>query len=294
MMIFFLDADEKVYARYGGRDAKSPDARQSLDGLRYTMQSVLAMHQREQKEFAPRTKDAPKSTRTKSKGCMHCHQVRERLNDEMKRAGQWSRDLFYRFPMPENVGIELEVHRGNIVKSVKDKSPAAAVGIKPGDLVKRLGNVPIHSFGDAQFALDHAPKAGVVDVTWQRKGETLTGKLALAEGWRKGDVSWRPSVMIFLPQSRIYGSDLTAEERKTLGLTATQLAFRQREAISQHARAAGILPGDIILGMDSRPLDMDVNQFQYWVQSNYFAGDRVSVNLLRDGKRMDVTMTLAR
>jgi S1-C subfamily serine protease len=257
------------------------------------MQSVLAMHASADKEFAPRTPDAPKTVR-KGRGCTHCHQVRERLNDDLKRDGKWARDLFYRYPLPENVGIELEVHRGNLVKKVKEKSPADVIGLKPGDLVKRINGVPIHSFGDAQFALDHAPKAGVIDIAWKRQDQLLTEKLTLDEGWRKGNISWRPSVQIFLPQVRLSGTDLTAEERKTLGLTPTQLAFRQRDAISMQARNAGILPGDIILGVDDQKLDMTVTNFQYYVQCNYFAGDRVTVNFLRDGERMTATMTLGR
>ncbi len=295
MMIFFMNADEKMYARYGGRDAKNADDRQSLEGLRYTMLSVLTMHEREDKEFALRTPDAPKSARTGGgKGCMHCHHVRERLNDNLKRNGQWTREMFYRYPLPENVGIELEVNRGNIVKSVKDKSPADAVGLKPGDLVKRINGVPIHSFGDAQFALDHAPKIGAIDIAWQRNADLLTGKLALSEGWRKGEIAWRPSVQWYIPQARISGADLDAAERKALGLTEMQLAFRQRDAISRQASDAGIRPGDIILGVDDRKLDMGVVNFQYYIQRSYFEGDRVTVNLLRDGKRLNVPMTLHR
>ncbi len=292
MMIFFMDAQENMYARYGGRDAKSADARQSLDGLRYTMQSVLAMHQIKEKEFVPRTKEALKSARGGGGGCMHCHHVRERLNDELKRQGKWTRDMFYRYPLPENVGIELDVQRSNIVKRVEEKSPAHASGLKSGDLVKRLNGMPIHSFGDAQFALDHAPSIGVIDIAWRRGDQLLHGKLALTAGWRKSEVLWRPAVQWFIPTARISGTDLDTDERKALGFTDKQLAFRQRDAIAKQARDAGILPGDIIFGVDDRKLDMDVNGFQHYIQRNYFAGDRVIVNLLRDGKRMDIPMPL--
>src|SRR5436190_6822762 len=107
------------------------------------------MNEQKEKEFAQRTPDFPTSARKGGKGggCMHCHQVRERLNEQIKQAGKWTREMFWRFPLPENVGIELEVNRGNIVKKVTPKSPADAIGIKPGDLVKRLNGVPIHSFG---------------------------------------------------------------------------------------------------------------------------------------------------
>jgi len=33
MMVFFINADEQVIGRYGGRDADGPDTRQSLAGL---------------------------------------------------------------------------------------------------------------------------------------------------------------------------------------------------------------------------------------------------------------------
>jgi len=107
-VVFFLNADEKVYARYGGRDGRSPDERQSLEGLRYTMQSVLAMHQRKAPDFAPREEGTPKSIRQvvdRGRGCMHCHQVREALNDELKRTGKWEQDRVWRYPLPDNLGL---------------------------------------------------------------------------------------------------------------------------------------------------------------------------------------------
>ena len=57
-MVFFLDADDRVYARYGGRDSQDADNRQTLEGLRYTMESVAKMHARENKEYAPKAEGA--------------------------------------------------------------------------------------------------------------------------------------------------------------------------------------------------------------------------------------------
>src|SRR5438067_12952192 len=86
-MVFFLNAEGKIYARYGGRDALSADGRQSPAGLRYTIQSVLAMHDRKEKAFAPASSEKPEFIRDLvgqtgfSHGCVHCHQVKEILND---------------------------------------------------------------------------------------------------------------------------------------------------------------------------------------------------------------------
>src|SRR5262245_29146672 len=98
-MVFFLNAEDRVYARYAGRGPEGPDARQSLARLRYTMQSVLAMHERAEKSFAPKSGEKAKYIREFAgmggkggKGCMHCHQVRETLNAGLKRSGAWERE----------------------------------------------------------------------------------------------------------------------------------------------------------------------------------------------------------
>jgi S1-C subfamily serine protease len=298
-MIFFLSAEEKVYARYGGRDAENPDRRQSLAGLHYTMLSVLRMHERADKAFAPRSEEAPRVLKQvfDQRGlghCMHCHQVKEKLNAELQRAGKWTRDLVWRYPLPENLGFSLEVDRGNVIQAISDKSPAAAAGLKRGDAVQQLGGVPIHSFADAQFALDRAPRTGSLDVVWQRGDRLQTGKLALSDRWRKTDLSWRPSMREFVPSPRLYGSDLVPNEKKALGLSPKQLAFRQKHPLSEQAAAAGIRQGDIIVGIDDQLLETDIAGFYNYVRSNYVVGDRVTINLLRDGKRQHVTMTLPR
>jgi S1-C subfamily serine protease len=298
-MVFFLNAEEKVYARYGGRDAEGPDTRQSLAGLRYTMRSVLRVHEQAAQAFAPRSQEAPRFLRQvfDQRGlghCMHCHQVKEALNAELRKAGKWTRDLVWRYPLPENLGFLFEVDRGNVVREVQDKSPASAAGLQAGDVLRQLHGVPTHSFADTQFALDRAPPAGSVEVAWQRGDQIRQGRLRLPDGWRKTDISWRPSVQEFVPSARLAGLDLTPAEKKVLGLAADQLAFRQKYPLSAQAEAAGIRQGDVILGVDDNPLATDLAGFQNYVRGHYLVGDRLTVHLLRDGKRLDRGMTLLR
>jgi predicted metalloprotease with PDZ domain len=298
-MVFFLNAEGKVYARYGGRDATSADKRQSLEGLLYTMKSVLRMHEREEKAFAPKSQEAAKYLRDlpgprRGGGCLHCHQVKETLNGALQRKGAWSRDMVWRYPLPENLGFALEIDRGNVIKEVNEKTPAADAGLQVGDIVQRLNGVPIHSFGDAQYALDIAPKTGAIEVAWQRGDKVLKEKLSLFEGWKKTDITWRPSMQRLIPSARLYGTELTAEEKQALGLRAKQLAFRQKDALPTQAKAAGVRPGDIILGLDDKQLEMDVDDFLRYVERNYLIGDKATINILRDGKRMNLTMTFLR
>jgi S1-C subfamily serine protease len=296
-MVFFLSPDGKVYGRYGGRDAKDPDSRQSLEGLRYTMASVLDAHGRSEKAFAPRREEATKFVGdiqgVRRRGCMHCHQVREALNRELKQTGKWQREHAWRYPLPDNLGLVLEVDRGNVVKRVEPESPAARAGLKPGDLLRRLNGVPVHSLGDAQFALDRAPPKGTVAVTWTRAGAAQTAELVLPGGWRKGDVSWRPSMLHLVPTLPLSGDDLSPGEKKALGLSPQQLAFRQSSSVHSRAKAAGIRGGDVILGFDDRTLSgMNADGFRRYVGREYLVGDRVTVNVLREGKRLSLPLTL--
>ncbi len=298
-MVFFLNAEEKVYARYGGRDAACPDSRHSLGGLRYTMQSVLQMHARDEKAFAPKSQEAPRLMRglsgsRRGGGCMHCHHVKEVRDTDLRRTGHWSRDMVWTYPLPANLGLELERDRGNVIQEVQENSPAWAAGLQAGDRVRQLNRVPIHSFADAQFALERAPRTGSIAVVWERGEQILKGKLALSEGWRKTDLSWRPSLRHLLASARLDGTDLTPQEKKALGLSATQLAFRQKDSVPRQAQEAGIRGGDIVLGVDDKPLEMDVAGFLRYIQGNYLIGDQVTVQILRGGKRMNLTMTFRR
>jgi predicted metalloprotease with PDZ domain len=295
--VFFLNADEKVYARYGGRDVRGPDELQSLAGLRHTMTSVLAMHQRKEPVFAPRDRMTSRTTQQLSgrmRRCYHCHNVREALDAELRRTGKWERDLAYRYPLPDNLGLVLEVNQGNVVKQILAESSAARAGLARGDTLRLLGGIPVHSLADAEFALDRAKAKGSLSLTYERAGKEQTTTLALTEGWRKSDISWRPSLKRLIPRLPLYGTDLTEPEKKTLGLPANSLAFRQRSDLNSRLKAAGVRPGDVIVGLDGKAFrGLDASEFRAAVRRDYLAGDEVKIDLLREGKRMTIPFTLA-
>jgi serine protease Do len=280
-----------VYGRYGGRDGKNADNRQSLAGLRYAMKSVLEMHRGENKVFAPRA-EGTSTFKGGGKGCVHCHQVKEREYAELQRTGQWDRSYVYRYPLPDNLGLLLEVDRGNVVKSVKPGSPADKAGLQQGDVVRQLAGVPIHSFGDAQFALDRVRKQNTLPVTWTRAGKASTARLDLPAGWQMTDLLWRRSVSRWVPSLYLDGTDLTAEEKKALGLSPKQLAYRLRLELHPHVKRAGIRETDIILGYNGHALETNMDGFYELMCRQFLVGDRVVIDVLRDGKRVNVPMTL--
>src|SRR5262249_38830764 len=140
-----------------------------------------------------------------------------------------------------------ELDRGDVIREVRSQSPAAAAGLKAGDVLQRLNGVPIHSLADAQLALDRAPRGGTIQVSWRRGDTVESAKLSLPDGWRKTDISWRASAQDFVPSVRLHGADLTPDEKKALGLPVQLLAFRQKYPLSSQAKAAGIRQDDIIL-----------------------------------------------
>ncbi|MFT5526010.1 MAG: hypothetical protein ACI9HK_003980 [Pirellulaceae bacterium] len=296
-MIFFIGADQQVYGRYGGRDAKSDSGRMSIAGLKYAMQSALKSHA-ESRENAPidpvkplMIRDLP--TASRYRGCIHCHQVREILDDELKRQGKWTRDSIFRYPLPDNLGFVLDIDRGDLIKEVVKDSAAAKAGLKTGDVVDRIGDVKISSLGDAQFALDSAPQKGIVTVEVQRDGKATAVTIQLEEGWRKASFGWRPSMRNKTHYLPLLGKDLTPDEKKKLGLSPDQLAFRQRDPAAQRVLDAGIRPGDIIVGIDGRKFtNMTAIQFRLYVQGNYLTGDKVVIQTMRDGNKMDIPMLL--
>ncbi len=200
-MAFFLNADGKVYGRYGGRDGTSATSRLSLQGLRYAMSAALAKHRQQGGGNTGGTarspffaENIPGITQFKTDSCVHCHQIYGARRANLVKAGKWTNDMFWVYPLPENVGLTLDNNQGNLVRAVAANSAASRAGFKVGDFVQTLNGTSVASFGDAQYALHYSPSKGTIPVSVLRDGKTLTGNLELADGWRKTDLSWRPSL----------------------------------------------------------------------------------------------------
>jgi serine protease Do len=298
-MGFFLHPDGTIYGRYGGRDADSADSRLSLAGLRYALEAALARHRRTDfqsdpaKTKPPRTVEQyPAARRFPERACIHCHQIYDLRRESLQAAGKWKLDELWVYPLPENIGLTLDVDRGDRIAHVAADSPAARAGLQAGDRLLTIDNRSIASFADVQYALHRAPARGTLTLAWQHENETRKRELTLSEGWRKTDISWRWSLRGVDPPPWVHGDDLSAEEKKALGLSAKRLAFRQGPFVSELARQAGIRQNDIILGVDGKQLDMTERQFGAYIRLNYRVGDRVIYNILRRGKRLDIALTL--
>jgi serine protease Do len=298
-MVFFLNANEKIYGRYGGRDGKSAEGKLSLAGLRYALKAALDAHRKEPGDAPspPGRKplyvdDYPGAKRLRKGTCIHCHQVYEFRREFEKNNGSWSKDSIWRFPLPENVGLTLDNDQGDRVQGVTRGSPAERVGLKAGDVLESLNGYRVSSFGDAQYALHRAPVRGEISVIWKRDGKSMRGNLTVVEGWRRSNITWRPSLLDILISPSLFGDDLSVREKKALGLGEKRLAFRQDRPIPKDLAAIGLRPEDVVTGINSQELEMTMLEFLAHLRRNHVVGERITLNVLRDGKKVDLPLTL--
>ena len=134
---------------------------------------------------------------------------------------------------------------GALVSEVQPSSPAAAAGLKTGDVIIGFNGTSILSAGDLSARV-HMAKPG---------------SRATLEVWRGGkkiEVSTRIESTEEPSES---GGTLAHNERASLGLTVRPLTQEERqqagvadglmvEEVTGRAAAAGIQPGDVVLGVD--------------------------------------------
>lgn len=294
---FFLSADETIYGRYGGRDAKSDEGRLSLTGLKYAMQKALDRHKAGEVKLVERAKpiraeEYKAAKMRRGNECIHCHQINEFRRADAKAAGTWSRDDLWVYPLPENVGLTLDVDRADTVKAVIANSSAAKLGIKAGDTLISLNGLPVASNADAQYALHKGPKSGTIPIEWKQNTDRMEGNLQVADGWRKTNLTWRSSLLDILPSLPISAEDLTADEKKALGIPEKQAAFRQDKYVHSTLKAVGLKAGDVFVKLDGKPVEGTMDDFLALVRREHLVGDMTVLTVLRDGKAVELKITL--
>jgi hypothetical protein len=293
-----LTPDGRVLGRFGGRDAETPGKYHSLKGLRHSLEQALARRDGGEPP-APasarafrRAEDYPAAQRFSARACIHCHHVREFQREEKRRAGAWTADDEWVYPEPGSLGLTLDVDQGNRVLAVKDDSPAARAGLRPGDILTAVNRRAVASIMDVQHVLHHVPARGELPISWRRGTDAGRGIIALPDGWRKSDISWRWSLKSLPPAPQINGDDLSAAERQALGLDPKQLALRQNGFVPRAAEQAGLRVNDVIVGVDGRRLDMTARQFEVYIRLNFQPGQTAHYEVLRGKERLTLPIKL--
>jgi hypothetical protein len=206
-MAFFLNADGRVYGRFGGRDAKSAEGHLSIPALRYAMAAAVQAHRQGAgaRGTSPKkppffTEQIPGITSLRTDSCIHCHMIYTARRQILVKQGQWNNSKLWVYPPPENVGLTLDNDQQDKVRAVRVNASASRAGLLPGDILGEINGMPVASWGDAQYALHNAPASGSIPVSWRRGDRSMSGRLELRDGWRKTDGWWRPSLRHYRPR----------------------------------------------------------------------------------------------
>jgi hypothetical protein len=299
-MSFFLDAEGRIYSRYGSRDSTSPDSHNSAAGLIHTMEEVLRVHKEETAKERPayqlppalRPEDLPAMRALGYAGsCGRCHMLNESLATQQRKDGKKGASWFY--PLPDTIGIKLDRTKGNEVVEIAAGSFADKAGLKAGDVLRSANETRLITIADFQSVLNGLEPRSRLTLALERAGKPVTAVLELDGDWRRADVSWRKSVRI---RATVGGNlsrfltPLSEGDKKNVGIPGQDIAFRLAESKGE-ADAAGLRKGDIILAFDGKR-QLPYRHPQYYWYIEHASGDKMEVTYLRDGKEATTTVVL--
>ena len=313
----FINADGVVYARYGTQSTDGPDAYNSIAGLKNTMERVLKLHaaypankvQLAGKRGTPKpyktamempgleNKQAYRQT-THRNNCIHCHNIHDAENHKLHLEGKLTKDKLWRYPLPENIGLNIDAADGQRISKVLPNSPATRAGLKTGQRITHANGQPITSIADLQWVL-HNLSNGVETIGLTVAGSSRAHAVRTAPGWKKTDISWRGSLWALHPRIRVYFPPASANEIRRLNLPVGQNALKVKwiNTGSKEGRAAysaGLRLNDYVVGIAGKPFDNSINHrtFNLHVKMNYKSGQKLPLDLIRSGRKMRLDLPL--
>lgn len=301
---FILNADEQIYLRYGGRDARAPDTYLNPSSLELALQKGLELHRRWQqgelkeierpKPLYPR--DIPLLVeRTFARyACVECHLIGDFLNLQREREGRLDKPAhLYRSPGILTLGIQLDVPRGLVVKEAKASVEAA--GMKPGDRIVSLEETPVWTFGDLQYRLDKVPRNFTqIRIGVEREGGAVQLAVALPPRWWWTDLTFRQSSV----EPRVYfdSRPLSEAEKQEGGLRPDGFASKviHVDMIAELTRSHQLRVGDIVFAVDGVERDEIADTAELFIKLRKSAGDAVTLKVIRAGKQLQMPLKTSR
>jgi S1-C subfamily serine protease len=180
------------------------------------------------------------------------------------------------------------------VQQVRDESAAAKAGVLAGDVIERIGDVPIRSEYDIRWALDGCGDREPISIGVTRAEGAATATVPLElrpqENWKRADLSWRKSLRSVPLPFGFRGYSLTPSQRKTEGWSHEQLAIKvislQPKSLAENL---GLQKGDIIMALEGREDLRSIDGLKSDLLSRYAPGDPVRLSVRRDGQRKELT-----
>lgn len=322
--VFFLNADRTIYGRFGTRSHRTEWVQDvSLTGLAEALKGALELHQdypNNKASLAGKRGKAPlfsspekfpslKEKFTDSlnykgnvtKSCIHCHQIGDAVREYYyTKEEPIPKDVLYPYPHPKVVGWILDPKTRGTLRAVEADSPAAEAGFKKGDRIQILNGQPILSSADVQWVLHQlSSKGGSLSATVNRNGISKDLTLQVQDGWReKGDISWRASSwgLVGKASGGMRMEALPEDGRVKLGIKNGKMALRVsyvgKYGAHAAAKKAGFRKDDVIISVDGKTNLVSEGAFLEYGVNEKNIGDRISVTVLRNKKRITMKIPI--
>lgn len=319
--VFFLNADRTVYGRYGTRSGPNNPSDVSLTGFQKAAEAALQLHTQfpavkaalAAKTGAPARWKTPetipslgayKKGDTSRQGCIHCHKIHtgELITKRNNAEAITDKDL-WDFPLPDTVGLKMNVDEAALVDRVEPASAAAKAGFQPGDRIQKLNGQPLLSIADIQWVLEQQKDDAVINADVLRNGQPQALKLALQKGWRRAGRFDKKAISWALA-NRILGfrsEALLDTDREKLGITPDTMALKVQNIIpdwvkdGNHAiRKTGLLKGDIVLSADGRTDLRNESLFMAYAFQEKKPAEALKLSVRRADKTVEITVPIGK
>jgi hypothetical protein len=297
---FALNADERIYLRYGGRDSASPDTYLNMESLEGALRQGLQLHE-QYLSGALKLPERPKPTfpreipllvqRTYAqRQCVECHLIGDFQNIQREQEGVLDKlTHLYRSPDIKTLGIELDVPKGLMVKEAT--GAAREAGMKAGDRITSWEGTPVWTFGDLQYRYDKVDRhAQKVTAAVERSGAPISLTIALPGRWWWTDLRFRQSSVD--PRFDFEDRPLSPEEKTKLGLAPDGFAS-QVKYVSEFAKIRKtheLRNGDIVYSVDSVEKDDLANTAELYIKLRKKAGQSAILGVIRNGQRIQMPL----
>lgn len=309
----FLNADGTIYGRYGTRNSSGAgsDSTLSVSAFGKAAERALELHKgypANNKQLAAKTGQQPEydlptqipgltdkpAAATVRQECIHCHMVKEFALRAKWEAGRLSAEDLYVYPMPQRIGLTMDVNDDLKVKAVAEGSAADEAGIEPGDELKFLAGQPLISTADIQWVLNSASHDSRLYVTLNRSGKSLEKTIALSGDWKKADIGWRASSWYGLRQG-VKFEPLGAAEKQNRGIERDGLALVVKGLFGKggpKVQAAGLRTNDVIVAVDGKTKAMTESDFLVYLRLTHGPKDSAKFTVLRGDQQREFTVPM--
>lgn len=299
--MFFTNADGTIYGRYGSRGSKDGGSTDvSLAGFKAALEGALELHRgypANRKELAGRTGlKSPWATPEvmpafagdykrhdiSQGGCIHCHNVDQgRIQSAWMEKKSVPDSLLWGYPMPDVIGLTLDVQEKATVKAVRSSSAAEKAGFKVGDRIVRLDGQPLLSIADVQWVLHNAADPANLSAEVDRRGKKVDLRLTLAEEWRRqSDFTWRGAIVWQIRPG-------FTVQRAANGVRVNERLFGRKIDLAK----AGLNKGDVIVAVAGHPVRTEADLIAAIYQKTE-PGKEFEVMILRGEDKQTLTVQL--